>query len=99
MIPIIELRGGIPLAAALGMPCYFAYPLAVAGNFLPVPFILLFIRAILDWMKKVKFLCKIALWLEKKAEKNSKIMVNIPASFMFLFADLKYWANKTALIK
>ena len=88
MIPIIELRGGIPLAAALGMPWYFAYPLAVAGNFLPVPFILLFIRAILDWMKKVKFLCKIALWLEKKAEKNKHKVEKYAFWGLFIFVAI-----------
>jgi len=43
----------------------------VVGNFLPVPFILLFIRAVLNWMKKVPKLDKIALWLEERAAKNS----------------------------
>ena len=47
MVPVIELRGAIPAAAALSVPWYFAYPAAVIGNLLPVPFILLFIEKIL----------------------------------------------------
>ena len=71
MVPIIELRGAIPLGAGLGLPWYINYIVCVIGNFLPVPFILLFIRAILNWMKKVPKLDKIALWLEARAAKKS----------------------------
>ena len=49
MIPIIELRGAIPLGAALGLPWWQSYLLSVIGNMIPVPFILLFIRKILEW--------------------------------------------------
>ena len=76
MIPIIELRGAIPLGAALGLEWWQSYLISIAGNFLPVPFILLFINAILRWMakSKVKFFNKVANWLYTKAEKNrSKI--------------------------
>lgn len=71
IVPIIELRGAIPLGAGLGLPWYINYIVCVLGNFLPVPFILLFIRAVLNWMKKVPKLDKIALWLEERAAKNS----------------------------
>ncbi|MBQ2732888.1 MAG: small multi-drug export protein [Clostridia bacterium] len=71
MVPIIELRGAIPLGAGLGLPWYVNYIVCVIGNFLPVPFILLFIRAILNWMKKVPKLDKIAIWLEERAAKKS----------------------------
>ena len=50
LLPIIECRGAVPLGCALGLPWWQTYLLAVAGNLLPVPFILLFIRAILRWM-------------------------------------------------
>lgn len=70
MIPIIELRGAIPLGTAGGLSWWLNYLIAVTGNFLPVPFILLFIRQIIELMKKVKFLRRFALWLEKRAEKN-----------------------------
>ena len=46
ILPIVELRGAIPVSVAFGLPFYFTYPLAVIGNLLPVPFILLFIRKI-----------------------------------------------------
>ena len=72
MIPIIELRGAIPMAFFLGMPWWQAYIISVIGNMLPVPFILLFIPKILAWMQKckIKFLNKFANWLDRKVEKN-----------------------------
>lgn len=72
MIPIIELRGAIPMGALLGLPWWQSYLLSVLGNMLPVPFILLFIKAFLGWaMKtKIKFFNKLAGWLNRKVEKN-----------------------------
>jgi len=72
MIPIIELRGGIPLGWSLELPWWQTYLLAVAGNMIPVPVILLFVRGVIDAMSrsKIKFFNKIGTWLNKKAEKN-----------------------------
>ncbi len=70
MLPIIELRGAIPLGAGLSLPFWQTYLISIIGNMLPVPFILLMIRWVLEMMKKIKGLSKIALWLEAKAEKN-----------------------------
>ena len=50
LLPIIECRGAVPLGCTLGLPWWQTYLLAVAGNLLPVPFILFFIRAVLRWM-------------------------------------------------
>lgn len=72
MIPIIELRGAIPMGWAFGLPWWQTYIIAVLGNLLPVPFILLFINTIIKWMSnsKIKFFNKFANWLLQKAEKN-----------------------------
>ena len=72
MIPIIELRGAIPMGAIFGLPWWQSYILAVIGNMLPVPFILLLIRAVINWMakSKVKFFNKIADFLLKRVEKR-----------------------------
>lgn len=74
MIPIVELRGAIPVGwFAFGMPWWLTYLLAIVGNMLPVPFILLLIRKVLSWMEtcRVKLFNRVALWLRKKAEKNT----------------------------
>ncbi|MBQ7152559.1 MAG: small multi-drug export protein [Clostridia bacterium] len=70
MLPVIELRGAIPLGTALGLPIWETFLLALAGNLFPVPFILLLIRFIISLMKKIPFMRRFAEWLERKAEKN-----------------------------
>ena len=72
MIPIIELRGAIPLGAALGLPLWQSYLISVIGNMLPVPIILLFVKKVLEFMAKckIKLFNKIATWVYAKAEKN-----------------------------
>lgn len=52
MIPIIELRGGLPFGVALGLPYYLAFPAAVVGNLIPAPFIIVYIRRIFELMRK-----------------------------------------------
>ena len=72
MIPIIELRGAIPMGFAFGLPWWQSYLLSILGNMLPVPFILLFIRALLKWMakSKIQFFNKLGGWIQRKADKN-----------------------------
>ena len=72
MIPIIELRGAIPMGAIFGMPWWQSYVLSVVGNMLPVPIILLFVKTVLDFMLRcrVKFFNKVAAYVYGKAEKN-----------------------------
>jgi uncharacterized membrane protein len=72
MLPIIELRGSIPMAFAMGLPWWQAYIISIVGNLLPVPFILLLINIVIKWMarSKVKFFNKIANFLLSKVEKN-----------------------------
>lgn len=52
MIPVVELRGGIPFGVSLGLPVWAAYVAAVIGNLLPVPFILVYIKGIFHWMRR-----------------------------------------------
>ncbi|MBQ7412142.1 MAG: small multi-drug export protein [Clostridia bacterium] len=72
MIPIIELRGAIPMGAVMGMPWWQSYIISVIGNMLPVPFILLLIKGVIKWMSasRVKFFNKIANFLLRKVEKK-----------------------------
>ncbi len=52
MLPIVELRLGLPYGIALGLDYPLALTAAVLGNMLPVPFIILFIRQIFAWMRR-----------------------------------------------
>ena len=80
MIPVLELRGGLIAAWALGIPMWKAAGFCILGNILPIPFILLFIEKILNWMEgcKIGWMRKLALWLKargtgKKADKIRKV--------------------------
>ena len=55
MIPVVELRGAIPLGISMGLPPLMVYVLAVLGNLLPVPFIILLVRRVFDWLRKGRF--------------------------------------------
>ena len=72
MIPILELRGGLLAAspALLNVPILRAIPICVAGNLLPIPFILLLFEKVLDIMEQIPFLDRIALWVREKADKH-----------------------------
>ena len=50
MVPVVELRGGIPFGVAAGLPVWAAYLAAVIGNIIPAPFIIVYIRRIFQWM-------------------------------------------------
>lgn len=67
MIPILELRGGLLVASLLNVPITTAIPLCILGNIIPIPFILLFIKQIFKWLKKVPFFEKIITKLENRA--------------------------------
>ena len=71
MVPVLELRAAIPIGATLGLEWVANYLICVIGNMIPVPIILLFVRHVLEWMKKIPRLDKIALWVENKAQKNT----------------------------
>ena len=55
MVPIIELRGAIPYAVGFGLPLLPSYIIAIIGNMLPVPFIYLFARKVLEWGSECRF--------------------------------------------
>ena len=69
MVPVLELRGAIPLAVAAGLDIPLALVAAILGNLLPVPFIIIFIRKIFKWMQsRSRWLAAIVHKMEAKAE-------------------------------
>ena len=74
MLPIIELRGAIPVGAASGLPWYINYLLCCIGNLLPVPFIMLLIRRIFDWLRHTAFFGPKIEWLEKRAHLKGRMV-------------------------
>ena len=75
MVPIIELRGAIPIGVGYGLDYWVVVVVAVIGNILPVPFIILFIRKIFELMRKwSKKLDGLVTKLEKRAESKSDVV-------------------------
>ncbi len=67
ILPIIELRGAIPIGVSLGLPVWQAALISIAGNILPVPFIIAFIRTFMDWLRtKSDRARRFVVWLEAK---------------------------------
>ena len=72
MVPIVELRGAIPIAESLKLSISLYYPIAIIGNMLPVPIIYLFARKVLEWGKDKKFIGKFFTWCLEKGEKGGE---------------------------
>ena len=71
MVPVIELRGGLPVAYAMGMSIWLALPLCIIANLLPVPFILWLITPIFNALKKTKLFRPMVEKLEARASGKS----------------------------
>lgn len=77
MLPVLELRVALPFGLAMGLPTAEAFVLAVLGNMLPVPFIILFIRKIFGWMRGHNpRLRRLAERFEHRAYKKAKVLYN-----------------------
>lgn len=75
MVPVLELRGAIPIATAHGLDFRIAIPVAIIGNLVPVPFIIIFIRKIFVWIrKKIPRLDHFVGRLEERARKKSGVV-------------------------
>ena len=72
MVPVVELRGAIPIGVANGLPPLAAMLIAICGNMVPVPFIILFIRHVFAWMRTWKVFRPLVEKLENRAEKKKE---------------------------
>ena len=86
MIPVIELRGGLPFGVALGLPYYLAFPAAVIGNLIPAPFIIVYIRKIFFLMRRhMPRLNGLVGKMEKKAHLKGRKMLKYQSLGLWLF--------------
>ena len=72
MVPLIELRGAIPIAVGLGLNKLVSFIISIIGNMLPVPIIYLFARKVLEWGKDKKLIGKFFTWCLNKGERGGK---------------------------
>ncbi len=75
MVPIIELRGAVPIGVGMGLELWIVYVISIIGNMLPVPVIYLFARKVLIWGKDKKYIGKFFTFcLEKGEHGGQKLM-------------------------
>ena len=72
MVPIIELRGAIPVAVGMGLPLIPSYIICIIGNMLPLPFIYFFARKVLIWGADKPVIGKFFTFCLEKGEKGGK---------------------------
>lgn len=72
MLPLVEIRGALPYAVGMDLPLVPSIIVAVIGNMIPVPFIFLFARKILEWGKDKKIIGRFFSWCLQKGEKGGR---------------------------
>lgn len=88
LFPVLECRGGMVAAYALGIPFWKAFLICYFGNMLPLPFIILFIRKIFDFLRRYKFFAKIIKKLEAKTERNKDKVLKYNAWGLLIFVAI-----------
>ncbi len=83
MVPVVELRGAIPIGVALGLDVIPACIVAMIGNMLPVPFIYLFARKVLAWGSQKKHIGKVFGFFLEKGEKGGKKLKETAGNGLF----------------
>ena len=84
MVPLIELRGAIPFAVGFDLPLLPSYIVCVIGNMVPVPFIYLFARKVLEWGADKPVIGKPFTWCLKKGEKGGKALEEKAGNGLFI---------------
>ena len=72
MVPLIELRGGVPYAVLMGLDYWTALIICAVGNMLPVPIIYFFARKVLEWGKDKKYIGKFFTFCIEKGERGGQ---------------------------
>lgn len=88
LCPVLECRGGMIAARLMEIPFIKAFLICYLGNMLPIPFIILFIRKIFDFLRRFKFFSKIVEKLEAKTEKNKEKVLKYEAWGLLLFVAI-----------
>ena len=102
--PISELRGAIPWAILKHhFPWYYAFSLAVIGNLLPVPFILLFLNTFSRLLSKIAIFEKMLHWLFKHTRRRGKLISRYERIGLVLFVAIPFpvtgaWTGSLAAV-
>ncbi|NLB80603.1 MAG: small multi-drug export protein [Clostridiaceae bacterium] len=85
MAPVAELRGAIPLGFLAGLSPIKVFLLSFIGNIIPVPFLILFSRPVIRYLKRIKPLEKVLTFFENRATKKANKIKGYVALGLFLF--------------
>lgn len=89
MLPVVELRGGLPAGVAMGLPIPAAFLASLLGNMLPVPFIILFVRPAFKWVRvHIPKLGGFVSRLEARAREKSKNVVRYQTWGLLIFVAI-----------
>lgn len=88
MLPIVELRGAIPVGASMDLPFLANYVICVVGNILPVPFLILFAKGILEWLSKFEKIGPFFAKIIRKADEKAKNLGKYELLGLFLFVAI-----------
>ncbi len=72
MVPLLELRGGVPIGIGMGLDPVAVFVICVIGNMIPVPFIYFFARKVLEWGSDKPVIGKFFTWCLQKGEKGGE---------------------------
>ncbi|MBQ1872092.1 MAG: small multi-drug export protein [Lachnospiraceae bacterium] len=88
LMPILELRGGLLAASLLQVPMWTAIPICIAGNILPIPFLLLLIKKLFAFLKRFKLTRGFVTYLENRALRKSGKVKNAEFVGLMLFVGI-----------
>ena len=89
MLPVVELRGGLPAGVALGLPIPLSFAASLLGNMLPVPFVILFARPVFQWVRAhIPALGSFVTELETRAYAKSKNVKKYEAWGLLIFVAI-----------
>ena len=89
MLPVVELRGGLPAGVALGLPIPLSFAASLLGNMLPVPFVILFARPVFQWVRAhIPALGSFVTKLETRAYAKSKNVKKYEAWGLLIFVAI-----------
>ena len=74
MIPVVELRGAIPVGVAMGLPPVVACLTAIAGNLVPVPLVILFARHLIRWGSRLPGVGELICHIERRTHLKGRIV-------------------------
>ena len=89
-VPVLELRGAIPVGMAMNMDWKVVYILSVLGNLIPIPFIIIYMRPLFSFLRKTKYFQGIIHRIEQRTMKKAETVMKYSAFGLFIFVAIPF---------